>query len=73
MTAGAKVESFAVRQRRASRREEWTEQTKLAQLLPKYLNPKCTFWSHSPEPPCRQQQGPSHSMGDAPRYQYRCA
>jgi hypothetical protein len=47
MTAGAKVESFAVRQRRASRREEWTEQTKLAQLLPKYLNPKCTFWSHS--------------------------
>jgi hypothetical protein len=34
MTDGAGVESYAVRQRRASRREEWTEQTKLAKMLP---------------------------------------
>jgi hypothetical protein len=37
--------SFAIVQRRTSRREEWSEQTKLATLLAKYLDPKCTFWS----------------------------
>jgi len=45
MTDDAKVESFAVRQRRASRRQEWTEQTKLAEMLPRYLDGKCTFWT----------------------------
>ena len=41
--AGA-TESLAVRRRREARREEWTEQTKLAALLPRYL-PDGAFWS----------------------------
>ena len=45
MTDDARGESFAVRQRRASRRQEWTEQTRLAEMLPKYLDRKCTFWT----------------------------
>ena len=39
------VGSFAVQRRRESRREEWTEQTKLAAMLAKYLDPACTFWT----------------------------
>ena len=37
--------SFAAQRRRESRREEWTEQTKLAGMLAKYLDPTCTFWT----------------------------
>ena len=37
------AESFAVQRRRESRREEWTEQTKLAGMLAKYLDPATTF------------------------------
>ncbi len=36
---------FAQRERRKYRREEWAEQTKLAQLLTKYLDPATTFWT----------------------------
>jgi hypothetical protein len=38
-------EPLAVRRRRESRREEWTEHIKLAGLLEKYLDPSCTFWT----------------------------
>ena len=44
MTDAAKDGSFAVRQRRESRRQEWAEQTRLAEELPKYL-PADAFWS----------------------------
>ena len=36
---------FARRQRRKHRRQEWAEQTRLAQLLMKYLDPATTFWT----------------------------
>jgi hypothetical protein len=45
MPPTAVAESFAVQRRRESRREEWTEQTKLAGMLAKYLDPACTFWT----------------------------
>jgi hypothetical protein len=35
--------SFAAQRRRESRRQEWTEQTKLAEMLDKYLDPADTF------------------------------
>jgi hypothetical protein len=38
-------ETLAVRRRRESRREESTEQTKLVELLARYLDPSCTFWT----------------------------
>src|SRR4029077_7921222 len=41
----AAAESFAAQRRRESRREEWSEQTKLAGMLTKYLDPACTFWT----------------------------
>ena len=40
--------SFAAQRRRESRHQEWSEQTKLAALLAKYLDPESTFWT-SPE------------------------
>ena len=36
-------ETLAVQRRRESRREESTEQTKLVELLARYLDPSCTF------------------------------
>jgi len=57
MTDSAKVESFAVRQRRASQRQEWTEQTKLAGLLAKYLDPACTFWTALENKPISRVSG----------------
>jgi hypothetical protein len=45
MTESVAVESFAVQRRRESRRQEWTEQTKLAGMLGKYLDPADTFWT----------------------------
>jgi hypothetical protein len=56
MTDSVKVESFAVRQRRASQRQEWTEQTKLAGLLPKYL-PAGTFWTALENKPISRVSG----------------
>jgi hypothetical protein len=41
----AASESLAVRSRRESRREEWTEHIKLAGLLDNYFDPSCTFWT----------------------------
>jgi hypothetical protein len=35
--------SLAVKQRHVSRRQEWNEQTKLAELLPKYFDRSSTF------------------------------
>ena len=45
MTGAAKNDSFAARQRRASRREELTEQRKFTALLAEHLDPACTFWT----------------------------
>jgi hypothetical protein len=45
MTENEAAGSFAVQRRRESRREEWSEQTKLAGLMAKYLDPACTFWT----------------------------
>jgi hypothetical protein len=44
MTDNAKVETFAVRQRRKYRHAEWSEQIRLTELLTRYL-PDNVFWS----------------------------
>jgi hypothetical protein len=49
VTNSAKVASFAARRRRESRREEYIEQTKLAELLAKHLDPRTTLWSGAGE------------------------
>jgi hypothetical protein len=49
--------SFAVVQRRASRREEWSEQTKLAALLEQYLDPASTFWTSLENKPLSRLSG----------------
>jgi hypothetical protein len=45
MIASAATRSLAACRRRASRRLEWNEQTRLAELLAKHLDPACTFWT----------------------------
>ena len=45
MTDSEPAGSCAVQRRRESRFEEFTEQTKLAAMLAKYLDPACTFWT----------------------------
>jgi hypothetical protein len=45
MTMREAAASFAVQRRRERRREEWTEQTRLAALLEEYLDPGFTFWT----------------------------
>ena len=45
MIDSAMADSFAVQRRRESRRQEWAEQIKLAEMLDKYLNPADTFWT----------------------------
>jgi hypothetical protein len=45
VTDNAAAGSFAARQRRESRREEWNEHVRLAELLEQYLDPSCTFWT----------------------------
>jgi hypothetical protein len=57
MPPSAAAESFAVRRRRESRREEWTEQTKLASMLAKYLDPACTFWTSLENKPISRISG----------------
>jgi hypothetical protein len=54
MTDNEVAGSFAVERRRESRREEWTEQTKLAAMLAKYLDPTCTFWTSLENKPLSQ-------------------
>jgi hypothetical protein len=51
------VASFAVRRRRESRRQEWTEQTKLAEMLAKYLDPTDTFWTSLENKPISRLSG----------------
>lgn len=45
MTGDEATEPLAVVRRRESRREEWSEQTKLAELLARHLDPSSTFWT----------------------------
>jgi hypothetical protein len=47
----------AQRQRRKYRRQEWVEQTKLAQSLAKYLDPSCTFWTSLENKPSSRLNG----------------
>jgi hypothetical protein len=49
-------ETFAVQQRRASRREEWREQMKLCVLLDKYL-PEGAFWTSLENKPISRISG----------------
>jgi hypothetical protein len=57
MTESAAVESFAVQRRRESRRQEFGEQTKLAALLAKYLDPESTFWTSLENKPISRVSG----------------
>jgi hypothetical protein len=50
-------ETFAVQQRRESRREEWREQMKLAAMLNKHLNLACTFWTSLENKPISRISG----------------
>ena len=47
----------AQRRRRKYRRQEWTEQVKLAQLLAKYLDPATTFWTSLENKPSSRLNG----------------
>jgi hypothetical protein len=49
--------SFAAQRRRESRREEWAEQTKLAEMLDKYLDPADTFWTSLENKPISRLSG----------------
>jgi hypothetical protein len=49
--------SFAAQRRRESRRQEWTEQTKLAGMLDKYLDPADTFWTSLENKPISRLSG----------------
>jgi hypothetical protein len=57
MPESAAVETLAVRRRRESRREEWTEHTRLAALLDKYLDPAFTFWTSLENKPLSMLSG----------------
>jgi hypothetical protein len=57
MTDNEAAGSFATQRRRESRREEWSEQTKLARLLTKYFDPTCTFWTSLENKPLSQLSG----------------
>jgi hypothetical protein len=57
VTDSDKVESIAVQRRRESRREEWNEHVKLAELLTRYLDPSCTFWTSLENKPLSRVSG----------------
>src|SRR5262249_8303348 len=57
MTDSEPAGSFAVQRRRESRREEWSEQTRLAALLAKYLDPESTFWTSLENKPISRVSG----------------
>jgi hypothetical protein len=57
MAESTASEPLAVQRRRESRRQEWTEQTKLAGLLAKYLDPKSTFWTSLENKPISRLSG----------------
>ena len=56
MTDGGAVASLAVQRRREGRREEWTEQTKLAALLREYLGDR-TYWTALENKPLSAMSG----------------
>jgi hypothetical protein len=49
--------SFAALRRRESRRQEWTEQIKLAEMLHKYLTAADTFWTSLENKPISRLSG----------------
>ena len=53
----AAAESFAAQRRREGRREEWSQQTKLAEMLDKYLDPADTFWTSLENKPISRLSG----------------
>jgi hypothetical protein len=53
----AALESFAAQRRRESRRQEWIEQTKLAEMLEKYLDPADAFWTSLENKPISRLSG----------------
>jgi hypothetical protein len=50
-------ESFAVRRRRESRRQEWDIQTSLAATLARHLDSSCTFWTSLENKPISRVSG----------------
>jgi hypothetical protein len=57
MTDSGAAGSLAVRYRRESRREEWSEQTKLVALLAQFLDPDRTFWTSLENKPLSRLSG----------------
>ena len=57
MPLTAAAELPAVRRRRESRRQEWTEQIKLAEMLDEYLDPADTFWTSLENKPLSRLSG----------------
>ena len=57
MTDNEAAGSFVAQRRRESRRQEWTEQTKLAEMLDKYLDPADTFWTSLENKPISRLSG----------------
>ena len=55
--ASAAAESFAAQRRREGRREEWSQQTKLAEMLDKYLDPADAFWTSLENKPISRLSG----------------
>jgi hypothetical protein len=53
----AAPESPAVRHRRESRRQEWAEQIRLAEMLDEYLDPADTFWTSLENKPLSRLSG----------------
>jgi hypothetical protein len=49
--------SFAAQRRRESQRQEWTEQTRLAEMLDEYLDPVDTFWTSLENKPLSRLSG----------------
>jgi hypothetical protein len=49
--------SLAVQRRRASQRQEWAEQTRLAEMLDEYLDPADTFWTSLENKPLSRLSG----------------
>ena len=57
MAESTATEPLAVQRRRESRRQEWSEQTKLAGLLKRHLDPSCTFWTSLENKPISRISG----------------
>jgi hypothetical protein len=57
MTDNAAAGSLAAQRRRESQRQEWTEQTRLAEMLDEYLDPADTFWTSLENKPLSRLSG----------------